>query len=1681
MCLLYNVIRGNMSDIIQTSDLSSTFQALRHRDLSKIERAIQRVERQDRQESRSRSPYASQLAPITTVSTGSWGNGEANMSKYASGGGGIIYGQPQFFSPVHTPINWQIPSKKIEQYQWARFFYCLTPENKILMSDGTEKKICDIKPEDKIIDENGNVQRVLKVHTRDINEEIIDLTLGGDNNTKISITNSHEIKVVKKEEWENLVEKWEEAKDVKEDDALISPELKSDNGFIPDALLKNKTYRKITKIERRHYQGIVYDLEIENNHTYCVNGCVVHNSNEPKVASAIDFYCFDEMTQILLADGSQTIISAIDEGDQVRSHDGSINTVIKVNKRETEDEEMLGVKIAGVNGSVLTYLKVTPGHSVLTDKDGEIKFVQIGSLKEGDYLLTPCNYDRSEIYNISNDFAWLIGIYAAEGCGIPYEHMDKKGKIEKYYKGVYFSISSEEEDLAQTIKSKIISVYGKRNISIRKFNSNITIAVYGQDIADDLNGASPGLSSFGTKRFAAWVMKTSNENLINLMAGFYSGDGCYNQNNGFQGVGVSKKMADQIANICDIVGLEYSYSQNMVSVNYEKSYSKSNTKRVAYNIRISRRACSVFENLSYKVRNPKNIDETFAKNIPYFVKGKYIYRKICEIKKYRYDGFLYDLTIENKSSYVANRIAVHNSSFPMSSWTHECKNREIKIYFDKFKKRLKLENWCRLISHEIHLMGDCYPLAEIDCSECNGTGRIGSDICEHEGGTIRRLVLLNPDFIEVSNPTLSPEPVIYLRPDEEMINMITRRTPGYEKFTPEVRKLILSGQPIRMDNRSVSHLKYGACGYEKYGIGMVRRLFPILSYKTKLMVAQWIVAERLIVPIKVVKVGNDERPAGPADIAAVQAQLAQTANDPNLTLVTHHAFEYDFVGSAGKVLTLSNEFELINQEILDGMMINNALLNGEGPNFTHSADTQLLTNNGLKNILTFDIEKDLVATFNIHTKKLEYQKATQKFEYNWNSIDGDDPPLKRFLTNRIDMLVTPTHKMLLKERKLTTGPRGQKIDGQKEGYGEWEVVRAGHVKNRSRFRACVDGWDGITEDKDSYCGIPADDFLRIVGWYASEGYRDHVFHKDGTEHVNKVSFSQSPTANAATYEKMKTLLAKNNLLKTNPANPQVFILTKQANEGLVKYLSENMGRKANTKCIPQELKNLSQSRLSVLLEALVDGDGNIRDTTKKKPTDKKYYSYTTVSTQLRDDVIEILFKLGFSPRFSTIRFDAPQLQTKYTISWAETETGKFPVLESRKWDNSKGKCNTKSEQVISDEDYVGKVWCVEVPNHFIITERNGLFGIHGNSSAAVGIEAMIQRLTTFRASITEWLEEKIYEPEARRQGFVEKNEDTGEDEVIVPKIKWDSMHLRDQQQYRTFLIQLYEKGLLSAQTVLESFDLDPDQEIERKRYDALQLTALGQQGGAGGAGGGGGGMGGLPMPGGGGGGGMGGEPPIGAPGAPGGDMGGGTAPGEGPAAPAGGGPVISKSSSITAETADPSQFGGRVLKKKTRERMMADQYHQQRIHEQQQKRVQDAANPDKNGQTRDEKGRIIFTKAERDLMPHLLQAKRDGLFGQYGLVTQFRVSNGDSEYAIDFAFPQLKLGVEADGEIFHSAPKQIQHDKERDMNLAHQGWTILRFNDTEIEKRPQQIVQQIIKTLMQKQLNMKNLSEEKQA
>lgn len=61
-------------------------------------------------------------------------------------------------------------------------------------------------------------------------------------------------------------------------------------------------------------------------------------------------------------------------------------------------------------------------------------------------------------------------------------------------------------------------------------------------------------------------------------------------------------------------------------------------------------------------------------------------------------------------------------------------------------------------------------------------------------------------------------------------------------------------------------------------------------------------------------------------------------------------------------------------------------------------------------------------------------------------------------------------------------------------------------------------------------------------------------------------------------------------------------------------------------------------------------------------------------------------------------------------------------------------------------------------------------------------------------------------------------------------------------------------------------------------------------------------------------------------------------------------------------------------------------------------------------------------------------------------------------YKIDFAFPELKIALEADGWAFHSDGEAFQHDRERQNYLILLGWQVLRFTWLDLVEYPQRVI-----------------------
>lgn len=1295
------------------------------------------------------------------------------------------------------------------------------------------------------------------------------------------------------------------------------------------------------------------------------------------------------------------------------------------------------------------------------------------------------------------------------------------------------------------------------------------------------------------------------------------------------------------------------------------------------------------------------------------------------------------------------------SRFPMNGFKLECENPKIlKFFAHHVVKKLNLNERFKEISSEYFMIGDVFIHTDVKCPVCEGKG-VDPDTgekCDHPGGLFSRIFVMNPDWIEVQKSPLTDEPLIVLIPDEELQQIVHKRQPKaiYDRIPEHLRGLIMARAPIPLSNRVTSHLKHMPVPYGTYGTSIIRRLFTTLAYKTKIMTANWIVAERLILPVRVVKIGSDNRPATSMDIADIQEQLAHVANDPNMTIVTHHNFEYDWYGcissesrnshvmtargtihhnelteddliatwnvqtekieyqsytrniefdyneqnssgiaykighkigkngwtgtftpnhrhylssgkikrsdelnigdeivnasqwgwrgktpstmpytkwkgfenldleefcrfagyfvteghvkheksknlreevqgqafaisqntdsdcysdihnlmfkisskcyvtaderrvvpnhqfnianaplsrmledafgsgalnkrlpnwllqlpanylriladaiiagdgdingvryrfstvskqlksqmreimmklgfstytriedprkenrniiyrtywssslkprkfkinviekipydgkmwclempnknffieidghilltgnTQGKVLQITQEMEHIDKELLDGLMLNQALLNGE---MCIPEEDRMLTKDGFKNLSQIS-ENDEIATFNKYLGTLEYQKPSAIHVYDY------DDDLVHFQTDRIDFVCTPNHRMLY----------------QKRDHDEWIVDVASEVRDRAKFRKTLSWKDSVTEDKGytpfaatiryKERDIPLDDMLKIVAYYVSEGHIQKETRKHRSTYGEPSSVQIAQTEKGKGWDDLCTL-QKESVVKIAKTRHGFGIHNKE----FAKYLMEHCGHLSHMKKVPNWIKDRPSVVLRQFLGYLINGDGALRTRDKHGP--KKYYTYYTKSMQLRDDVVEIALKCGYFPRFRHRR-------NIWEVTFSDYDLGQETItLESKK---HKTKTNMH---------YQGKVWCVTVPNSFIITERNGKLMISGNSgyqSAQVGVETLIRRIESWRHTLAEWAEERVFKPIAEMQGFIDetKSEEVGETVFLYPTIKWNELELKDKTQFYQLLNQLHDKQVISTQTLLEEIGFDYDQEVMRMRYEQAQAGPAGaMMGGA---------AGGMPM-----GGGM---------------PGGASSPAQGgmpgmPMAPEGGGMMGAPGGSGGMDMGmgggmAAAGVGGKITKKGKNKQSEAEQ-------------EQIPMTP------------IKLTKVEQKMAEMLEDLSSAMGFNIANFRMQFPVENpnGGKPFTMDFAIPPLKLDIEADGEL-HMLAENSQHDKERDYLLAQRGWTVLRFDDKTIDEAPHQVkatIDSYIRKAMENQQSQKTAS-----
>lgn len=116
-----------------------------------------------------------------------------------------------------------------------------------------------------------------------------------------------------------------------------------------------------------------------------------------------------------------------------------------------------------------------------------------------------------------------------------------------------------------------------------------------------------------------------------------------------------------------------------------------------------------------------------------------------------------------------------------------------------------------------------------------------------------------------------------------------------------------------------------------------------------------------------------------------------------------------------------------------------------------------------------------------------------------------------------------------------------------------------------------------------------------------------------------------------------------------------------------------------------------------------------------------------------------------------------------------------------------------------------------------------LTGESSYSGDKISLEVINTRYMLLRELLQDFVEESLFKPMCRRMGFVEEDKD-GNEIVIYPKLSFTRLALRDNQDTFDALFNLYQKGSVDVDTVLELLGLDPVATREKIERDLFTVN-----------------------------------------------------------------------------------------------------------------------------------------------------------------------------------------------------------------------------------------------------------------
>jgi len=358
----------------------------------------------------------------------------------------------------------------------------------------------------------------------------------------------------------------------------------------------------------------------------------------------------------------------------------------------------------------------------------------------------------------------------------------------------------------------------------------------------------------------------------------------------------------------------------------------------------------------------------------------------------------------------------------------------------------------------------------------------------------------------------------------------------------------------------------------------------------------------------------------------------------------------------------------------------------------YSYDTEFLTDKGW--LLFDDITSDTkLATVTPTNSRVEYHNYIEPFD---GTFTGN---MYHFTGSHTDILVTPNHKMWVSD-----------IERNNEVSHDWKFKNAACMHNTfevlNTITPKINTQLPNTEYIKKSLNIDIMDYMRLMGWFLSDGTCQF---RNGKLRSVRISQSKPQSRLTQTFTKQinnNKIRARHYIYpvrKHHNFNEHIWVLPYDVSESLY----SDCGHGSHAKRIPRWVFNLTRRIMSILLKSLLQGDGTSRK------HDDNCFIYYSMSKDLASDVQELALMCG--------------LETSLWGPYAnDTKYGNSPMYQVHiKYDAPKVKRMYKSQNITKVPVIDYRIVCFTVPNHILITRRNGKTAIQGNCKHAMHLVRLL--------------------------------------------------------------------------------------------------------------------------------------------------------------------------------------------------------------------------------------------------------------------------------------------------------------------------------------------------------------------